>query len=605
MALPSIRPSLIILACISIGFWSLVIPSRALAQTKPNIILINLDDADAELFELPYSDVMYPNIMKLASDGVSFSNFHVTTPLCGPSRACLYRAQYAHNTGIRVNRPSEETGNGWQGGFRFYRTQGYFQNDLSTWMQSAGYRTMLVGKFLHADFERYIPPGWDDFRSYLGGRYFGTYKFSNESFAAGASTQLPETTYRTVAETNDALELIQNHIDRGVDQPFFLNINPLGPHRATSALPEMIEPRMNNWWPAVTQPFSRAYNEQDISDKGPQYQRPLLNVINLLLNETHYRERALATRSVDDLVGAIRAKVKQVGIENNTYIFLTSDNGFEIGHHRLFGKGRPTDRITRVPCFVVGPNVPNGQVAHQLVAHIDLGPTITKLAGGDIPDFVDGRSFAGLLQPGGIDRFPRFRVGMLVENWASLTIYNNRFNASSSTVRFENEIYTEWANGDREYYDLRLDPEQLNNDYDGLTDTQQQLFAAWLRALRKTSPKTLTTFSAPYQENQVMPANSIIEGMAEHWEGIQQVRVAILDADSRQFWNGQNWDKTLVQLPAELTNRGGQLTQWSYSQMPTQIPGSSGRYLVWAWSYDADGGFGTPAKASFKYEPSR
>ena len=61
---------------------------------SPNIILINFDDADSEMFEQPDSGQRFPNIMDVANSGISFSNLHVTTPICGPSRASLYRGQY-------------------------------------------------------------------------------------------------------------------------------------------------------------------------------------------------------------------------------------------------------------------------------------------------------------------------------------------------------------------------------------------------------------------------------------------------------------------------------------------------------------------------------
>lgn len=155
---------------------------------KPNIILINLDDADAELLIGNIFEARYRNMGQLANRGLQFANAHATTPLCGPSRACLLRGQYAHNTGVLVNEPDAAIGNGLTGGMEFYRNQGYFQNDLSTWMKSAGYRTTMVGKFLHAKFLPVVPPHWDDFYSYQGGRYYDFYRFSNRQPAENGIT---------------------------------------------------------------------------------------------------------------------------------------------------------------------------------------------------------------------------------------------------------------------------------------------------------------------------------------------------------------------------------------------------------------------------------
>lgn len=580
---------------------------RVEAQSKPNIILINLDDADAELFELPYSDALFPNIMALANEGISFSNFHATTPLCGPSRACLYRAQYAHNTQVQINIPRAANANGFNGGFKFYREQGYFEDDLSTWMKDAGYRTMLVGKFLHADFEKYVPPGWDDFRSYLGGLYYGVRKFTNEEFEAGRVVLLAADRYRTIAEMEDSLELMQQHADANVDQPFFLNINPLGPHRAQQSNPTMIDQNRTHWWPNISQPFSRAYNEADTSDKGGLYRllKPVDEFLQLQ-HAVHYRERALATRSVDDLVGAVRQKVQELGIEENTYIIVTSDNGFAIGHNRAFGKGLPSDRASRVPCFIVGPNVPSGQISNHLIAHIDIGPTITQLAGGEVPSFVDGRSFARLLKPGGLTSVPNFRVGMLIENFSRINVYPLiGGNAASTTVRFKSEIYTEWSNGDREYYDLRIDPDQLTNRYDVLPLSKRQLFAAWLRVLYNSDRPTSATFAVPHEIGQEINVQGAISGIAEDWDGVDSVRLAIRDTVTKDYWNGDNWQAEFAQVSAELASRGGQLTEWKYDNMPARSDETSGRFVAWAWAFAPGRGFARPKVGQFRYDTTR
>ena len=118
------------------------------------------------------------------------------------------RGQYAHNTGILVNEPNAAVANGMPGGIRHYRDQGFFENDLSTWMQDAGYHTMMVGKFLHGDFVTTLPSGWDDFYSYMGSKYFDFYKLTNEE-PQGKWVLSQPGAYRTNDETEDALKVIQ------------------------------------------------------------------------------------------------------------------------------------------------------------------------------------------------------------------------------------------------------------------------------------------------------------------------------------------------------------------------------------------------------------
>ena len=129
--------SLIFLCCITPCCWS---------QQRPNIILINLDDIHEHTLNPNRSSRLFPNMARLHLEGIRFTNAHVVTPLCGPSRCCLLRSQYPHKTGFRVNDSIHKSSNGFSGGYRYYIEQNLHEDDLSRWMQTAGYRTMLVGK---------------------------------------------------------------------------------------------------------------------------------------------------------------------------------------------------------------------------------------------------------------------------------------------------------------------------------------------------------------------------------------------------------------------------------------------------------------------------
>ena len=98
-------------------------------------------------------------------------------------------------------------------------------------------------------------------------------------------------------------------------------------------------------------------------------------------------------QSIDRMIGRIRQAVG-----HNTYLLLTSDNGFHLGQHQLNGgKGTPYDSDTRVPLLVVGPDVVSGP-RRQYVSNIDLAPTLEELAGLDPPRYRSGISFAKTLR---------------------------------------------------------------------------------------------------------------------------------------------------------------------------------------------------------------
>ena len=117
-------------------------------STKPNILFVLTDDMRA-------SDLRYmPQTTKLlAGGGVKFTKAFVTNSLCCPSRATILRGQYAHNHQILSNRPP-------LGGFDKVRSQGLEDSTIATWLDDAGYDTMLLGKYFNGyDNTTYVPPG--------------------------------------------------------------------------------------------------------------------------------------------------------------------------------------------------------------------------------------------------------------------------------------------------------------------------------------------------------------------------------------------------------------------------------------------------------------
>ena len=116
-----------------------------------NVVVILSDDERLD------GDTVMRNVQHLlAGHGVTFSNYHVTTSECGPSRASILLGQYSHHTGVLDN-------------FGPHSFPAFDQNsNLAVWLHSSGYRTALVGKYLN-DYTLYghneIPPGWDDFQA--------------------------------------------------------------------------------------------------------------------------------------------------------------------------------------------------------------------------------------------------------------------------------------------------------------------------------------------------------------------------------------------------------------------------------------------------------
>lgn len=534
-------------------------------KSSPNIILINLDDADVSMLSPESMAVHFPNLNRFATQGLQFKNLHVTTPLCGPSRAALFTARYAHNTGIKTNDPFSARSNGFAGGMVDYGAKGFHQNDISHWMKSAGYRTMMVGKYLHGDTVDIVPEGWDDFYSSRGANYFGTARFTNQEKPEGTGYIEPLTTYRTTQEGRECIELIERHVKRDSEKPFFLYLAPLAPHNQTphSSL-GMVEDRYKNDWSNMQMPLSPDVQESDFSDKSTAIRElTLLPERQFQQLKPRHRDRMLSMKSVDDMFADLIEKLEEHELINQTYIILTSDNGFSNGHHRMIGKGDGFNRSTHVPTYILGPEIAAGSSTDQLIAHIDLAPTVVDLAGGEAPSGIDGKSFAAAINdPESFSAEP-FRDAVLIENWETRVFHSGEFNTACTALRFNDSVYVEWANGSPEFYDLITDPHQLENQFDELPESRKiELRKAILeKRSRLTTPDT--TLSHPFSMNEIHGTQEPFQGMAESGVGIDSVFLTVRRLEDSKYWNGNHWQWQPTRLPAKVTNPGQSMTTWT------------------------------------------
>ena len=578
-------------------------------DSQPNIILINLDDADFDLLSPVNIDKRFPCMQQLVTQGLYFSNLHVSTPICGPSRACLFRGQYAHRTNIRINDPDNPNSSGFTGGMPSYVRHGLIDEDLSVWIKRAGYRTMLVGKYLNGKIVRGIPPGWDDYCNSLGASYYNTLQYTNLENPRGSFKQLAPGVYRTAAETDDAVALIQTHLDSGSDSPFFLYLAPLAPHQpAANATGGAAETPYSRWWTQAVVPFAPDIREKDFSDKS--------NLINWLkpfnAHRSHYadqvyRDRLRSTRSVDDMFGAIMEQLETNDLLDNTYVLLTSDNGFHLGHQRLMGKGHGYDRSTRVPLYVMGPGVPAGHQANHLLAHVDITATLLDLTQAAPTVAQDGKSFRQLLNDPSSADPAQWRSPVLIQNWESRTLQGNggRTVAFASTgLRLYDAIYTEWADGTPEYYDLTSDPYQLENRYETLADLEKQALETLLRQ-SKSEMLPVTSISMPLRHNQLVSDQFTVTGLAEDNLGVTDVRLTIRDVQSKQYWNGEDWIDERFNVQAELKRPGQQISTWQYNHLPPS-ENELRKVAVWARAYAEGKQYDLhPAVRRLRIQPAR
>ena len=418
-------------------------PTPSVAE-MPNILFILTDDQD------PESLTRMDSVQRLlARQGTSFSNAVATTPLCCPSRVSFLRGQYAHNHGILVNDDTPQL----RGGYEGFRELGLQDSTVATWLDDVGYDTFYAGKLLNGyKNTSYVPPGWDEWYAFSGHPHWGSYQI-NENGEVKTYSQADK--HETYYLRDKAEIFIRDGAQGG--EPWFAMVATHAPHNPHTRAPEF-----RDSYDHATMPRPPSYNEADVSDK-PEWIRnqPRLDPgcatakgnpdCNEEMTKT-WRNRQKALKSVDVMVKDLIGTLEETDQMERTYVVFASDNGFVLYRHRVYSKGAPYEETQGVPFVVRGPGVRQGIASQELVANIDLAPTIAEWAGIQPPDYVDGRSLVSVLE----GTATSWRRWLLFEHFLSDHPYVGVRTA-------EGESYIEYETGEKEYYALKVDPWQLRS----------------------------------------------------------------------------------------------------------------------------------------------
>jgi len=410
---------------------------RHAADQRLNVVLILSDDERSD-----GTTVMKNAKTLLADHGVTFTNAHVTTSLCGPSRASILTGQYSHHTGFLENFGPQS--------FPAFKDA---PNDLGVWMHQAGYQTALVGKYLNSYTDAYVhhavPPGWDDWQvmDSIPMEEYYNYSINDNGHLVHYGNKPSD--YSTNVLAHKAV-----HFIRQARHPFFLYFAPVAPH-----LPAIPDKRDQSKLENIAPIHSPAFNQRNIGKQPSRFgHKDLLSAAaQLYINHVRIRqeESLLALdRSVRSVVRALKARHEL----KRTVIIYTSDNGFLWGEHRLGGKIWPYQESTHVPLIVRTPWTTTAHRNNKPVLNIDLAPTITALAGVKPGLPVDGRSFVPFLHG---EQTP-WRHDFLVE-YLGQDMLHKGGPPPYVAVQNRRHLFIEYRNGWRELYNLKKDPWELKN----------------------------------------------------------------------------------------------------------------------------------------------
>jgi len=333
-----------------------ILPAATAQEKRPNVILILTDDQGyGDLACHGNPSIRTPNLDKLHGESVRLTDFHVS-PLCSPTRASLMTGRDPVRTGV--------WGTTW--GRSLLRKD---ETTMADVFARSGYRTGHFGKWHLGDNYPFRPGdrGFQEVLRHGGGGvgqtpdYWGNDYFDDTYFHNGKPRKY--TGYCTDVWFDAAMDFIEADKSR----PFFCYIPtnaPHGPYR-------------------VAEEYSKPYKDMGIEERRAAFYGMITNI--------------------DDNVGRLRNKLKQLGIEENTILIFMTDNGTAAGIGRIkgrkvgynagmrAGKGSYYDGGHRVPCFIRWPGggLAGGRDVRVLSAHIDLLPTLIDLCGLKAPEGVD------------------------------------------------------------------------------------------------------------------------------------------------------------------------------------------------------------------------
>ncbi len=424
----------------------LLAPMRAAGEptARPNVVIVMTDDQRRDLVSH-----MPQTLDLLATHGTTFANAIVSHSQCAPSRTTAITGRYAHNTGVASNFTPADS---------YERID--FARALPVALQRAGYHTAHVGKYVNFYGSRdasEIPLGYDDWFGLLRWEFYD-YEANDNGVVRSYGTA-PEDYQTDVIAARAAAAI---HTAAASRRPFVIWVAPVAPHDEGhfGLSPPRAAPRHVGAFAAEPLPMPASFNEADVSDKPARIRGLALFDDGAIAGiTTRYRAQLGSLLAVDDLVARVVAALEETGTLSDTIVIFTSDNGYLLGEHRLQGKLPHYQPSIGVPLLVRGPGIRTGVTQDALVSNVDLAATVADLTGATPDDPIDGRSFRPLLERP--DRRPGNAV--LLEGWPIPDDPGRMWEEGIVTARYR---YTEHANGERELYDLRVDPDELDSRHD-------------------------------------------------------------------------------------------------------------------------------------------
>ncbi len=411
---------------------------------RPNILFVLADDLGAwGLGCAGNAELQTPHLDRLAAEGVRFSRFFCTSPVCSPARASILTgmilSQHGVHDWLRAGNSTAESGG--QGRLIQYL------DGLTAYTQrlaAAGYTCGLSGKW-HLGDAHHPQQGYSFWETHAmgGGPYYGAPMVRDGEVYA-------EPGYVTDVITDNALRFVDAHAaDRA---PWHLSVHYTAPHSPWDRgnHPQALYDAYHRDCPFASTPDEPPHPWQINSAPLPREGVTRRDVLSGYF---------AAATAMDAGIGRLLSRLSQHGLRADTLVIFMSDNGMNMGHHGIYGKGNGTypqnmyDTSVLVPAIIARPgHVPEDSVCDALLSQYDLLPTLLDYVGLPNPaaERLPGHSFAPLLRGAAL---PAREAVVVYDEYGPVRM-----------IRTDDCKYVHrYPDGPHELYDLANDPEERAN----------------------------------------------------------------------------------------------------------------------------------------------
>ncbi len=449
-------------------------------KQKPNILFIISDDLTSNAIGAYGNQVsLTPNIDRLAQEGVQLIRAYTQYPVCGPSRASMMFGYY----------PSATETYGYVSGREHVGDE---RASMAQHFKNNGYYTARVSKIYHmgvpGDIEKGVdgkddPASWTEKFNSQGPEWEAPGKAELVQNNPDGKIERKGGNVMTIVQADGddllhsdgktaqkASELIRMH----KKEPFFLAVGLVRPHVPFVAPTNYFIPYP---WQQILPPPVVEKDWEDIPELGINYVTTRNAQMNYAQKQKAIAAYYAAVSYMDAQVGKILQTLKEEGLEDNTIIVFTSDHGFHLGEHDFWMKVSLHEESVQVPMIIKAPGIAPAQ-SKSFVELLDLYPTLSSMAGLEIPENIQGKDISPILyDPSHEVRDMAFSVSL--EGRALLV----------RTERWAYIQYHEDASKGMELFDMYQDPQQYSNlasapAYQDIVKMMQQKLADKLKEVR-------------------------------------------------------------------------------------------------------------------------